>query len=129
MYNKGTKYFWPAGTQSNLTEVNIFRPKVANKRYDFSKHSTKKNNFHRFRDNFIIRIATKQNLIVLEDLYYQIMQKILNILIKRNFHPYKFLPVKNLSDPYKFQRHNNCQQMIRNLQNNKNFINKIIFTD
>lgn len=55
--------------------------------------------------------------------------KIHNIKKKHHFHPYKFLPVQNLTDAHKIQRLQYCQEMIGNLQNDRHFLNKIIFTD
>lgn len=52
-----------------------------------------------------------------------------NTLKKHRYHPYKYLPVQNLNDDQKIRRYQFCQEMIMHIQNDGNFLKKIIFTD
>lgn len=55
--------------------------------------------------------------------------KIYEILNYYHYKPYKFLPVQNLTEENKMRRTEFCQEMLIRIQDDPNFLPKIVFTD
>lgn len=56
-------------------------------------------------------------------------KKIITVLKFYKYHPFRFLPVQDLTADHRLQRINFCREILRRLDENADFLNNIIFTD